>query len=79
MDLIPTDPNTWLSRKVTARALTAAGLPTAAPTLASLVTRGGGPPFRINGRIAEYQWGPTLKWRESLLRYRGGDQHQDAA
>jgi hypothetical protein len=61
MNSIPTDPNVWLRRGAIAYALTLAGFPISEATLASMVTRGDGPPFRINNRVAEYQWGPPLR------------------
>ncbi len=69
---IPTDPDVWLSRDDTAAALTEAGLPTSPKTLQTAVTRDPlMPPYRINGRRAEHQWGPTLQWRMSRVQYRG--------
>lgn len=65
--LIPEDPNTLLRRRATAEALTALGFPTAEATLATKVTRGGGPPFRSFGRIPLYRWGDALSWAQSRL------------
>jgi hypothetical protein len=67
MSSIPTDPNTLLRRRQTAEALTAAGYPTAETTLATKVTRGGGPPYRCYGRIPLYRWGDALAWAEARL------------
>ena len=81
MTTTPIDPQQWLSRDAVAKALTEEGLRTSPATLASRVTRGGSPAYRINNRVAEYQWGPTLAWRRSLLAYRGStatDQQQPA-
>jgi hypothetical protein len=61
------DPDTWLRRRANAQALTDAGFPTAAATLATLATRGGGPPFRKYGRYPIYRWGDSLAWAESRL------------
>jgi hypothetical protein len=78
-DLIPKNPNTWLRRGPAAKALTAAGYPISEATLACAGRRGDGPPFRINCRAAEYQWGPTLQWRISRVRYRGGSNPSEEA
>lgn len=64
---IPADPDTWLRRKVTSAALAEKGYPVAEKTLASMVCRGGGPPFRKFGRIPLYQWCTSLAWAESRL------------
>ena len=65
--VIPDDPNARLSRKAMAAALTAAGFPIKAWTLASKATRGGGPPFQWFGCYPLYPWGPGLAWAESQL------------
>jgi hypothetical protein len=56
-----------LRRHALAQALTEAGFPTAPATLATKATRGGGPPFRLYGRIPLYRWGDALAWAESRL------------
>jgi hypothetical protein len=61
------DPDELLRRQALAQALTEAGFPTAPATLATKATRGGGPPFRLYGRIPLYRWGDALKWAESRL------------
>lgn len=61
------DPNELLRRQALAQALTEAGFPTAPATLATKATRGGGPPFRLYGRIPLYRWGDALEWAESRL------------
>jgi hypothetical protein len=61
------DPDTLLSRKRTADALTEAGYPTSPKTLATMATRGGGPPFSKYGPKAIYCWGPTLSWAQARL------------
>jgi hypothetical protein len=65
--MIPDDPNTKLRRDALADALTAAGYPVSAATLATKATRGGGPPFRSFGRIPLYRWGDALEWAEGRL------------
>jgi hypothetical protein len=64
MDL---SPDSKLTRRQAAHALTSAGYPTAEPTLATKATRGGGPPYELYGRRPIYTWGPTLAWAESRL------------
>ena len=61
------DENDLLRRHALAQALTDAGYPTASATLATKATRGGGPPFRLYGRIPLYRWGDALAWAESRL------------
>jgi hypothetical protein len=67
-DPIPTDPQAKLTRKKLAAALTTAGFKTAPQTLATLASRGGGPPYRVWGRFAVYEWGDGLKWAEAMLK-----------
>lgn len=63
----PTDPDALLSRKDTAKALTAAGFPIARQTLATKATRGGGPPYSLFlGRVL-YRWGDALAWAHGSL------------
>jgi hypothetical protein len=57
-----TPPDTLLSRKDTAAALTAAGYKTAPSTLATLASRGGGPPMRKYGKYPVYPLGAALAW-----------------
>ena len=64
---IPSDPTTRLRRKALAEALTEAGFPTSGSTLATMVTRGGGPPFQCYGRIPLYRWADALEWAERRL------------
>jgi len=61
------NPDDLLRRHALAQALTEAGFPTAATTLATKATRGGGPPFRLYGRIPLYRWEDALAWAESRL------------
>src|SRR5438046_1514726 len=62
MSQIPEDPETRLSRNATAAALTTAGFRTSPETLATLASRGGGPPFQKYGRWPIYTWGSSLAW-----------------
>jgi hypothetical protein len=61
------DPDTLLRRRAAAAALTANGYPTAAATLATLASRGGGPAFRRYGRYPLYRWGDCVEWAQSRL------------
>jgi hypothetical protein len=73
------NPDTLLRREATAEALTALGFQTKAATLATKATRGGGPPFRLFGRIPLYRWGDTLAWAEARLSPpRGSTSEADA-
>lgn len=56
-----------LRRVETAAALTGAGFPIAAKTLATMATRGGGPTYRTFGRTVLYRWGDALAWAENRL------------
>jgi hypothetical protein len=60
-------PDALLRRKQVAEALTAAGFPVAAASLATMVCRGGGPPYRSFGRVALYRWGDALAWAQERL------------
>jgi hypothetical protein len=64
---IPDNPDARLTRAAVAKALTEFGLPTAKGTLATMASRGGGPPFRKYGRMPIYAWGTTLAWAEARL------------
>jgi hypothetical protein len=59
--------NALLTRVQTAAALTQAGFPISAKTLATKATRGGGPPYRHFGQRVIYRWGDSLAWAHSLL------------
>jgi hypothetical protein len=63
----PTDPNALLRRTPLAAALTELGYPLAPATLATMATRGGGPPFQLFGRIPLYRWGAALAWAQDRL------------
>jgi hypothetical protein len=67
MTTIPTDPDTMLRRRATAEALTAAGYPIREATLSTKAVRGGGPPFRLFGRVPLYRWGDSLAWANARL------------
>lgn len=52
----------FLSRKEAARYLTEMGFPISWRTLANLVSRGGGPKFRLWGDIAQYRPDDLERW-----------------
>jgi len=62
--MVPEGTETLLRRKPVAEALTASGYPVSDKTLATYATRGGGPPYRLFGRIPIYRWGDALAWAE---------------
>jgi hypothetical protein len=64
---MPLTPDTLLRRQALAEELKAAGYPTTPKTLATMATRGGGPPFQSFGRIPLYRWGAALAWAEGRL------------
>ena len=53
---IPADPDVLLTRKAAALALTEAGFPVSAATLATKAVRGHGPAFRKFGPRPLYRW-----------------------
>jgi hypothetical protein len=56
-----------LTRHETAAALTDEGFRIKAATLATMATRGGGPPYRIFGRVPLYRWETSLAWAHGRL------------
>jgi hypothetical protein len=66
-NFIPDNPDLLLTRGRTAQALTEAGFPVKAKTLATKATRGGGPPYRKFGLRVLYRWGDALAWAEGRL------------
>jgi hypothetical protein len=61
------DPEARLTRAQIAQALTAAGFPTSAATLATMATRGGGPPFEKYGPRAIYRLSEAMAWAKARL------------
>jgi hypothetical protein len=61
------DPDILLTRRAVAAALTEAGYPTSAATLATKASRGGGPRFRRYGRRPLYRWIDAVSWAEARL------------
>jgi hypothetical protein len=57
---IPHNPDSLLRRNAVADALTEAGFPVAKATLATMATRGGGPPYRRFGRVPLYSPSSTV-------------------
>lgn len=65
--MIPHDPDALLLRAATAEALTEAGYPVSAATLATKASRGGGPPYRTFGPRVLYRWRDVINWAEARL------------
>jgi hypothetical protein len=65
--------DTWLTRPEASAALRAKGFDISAATLASLATRGGGPPYRVFMGVAKSRWSDLLEWAEARSVYRGGE------
>jgi hypothetical protein len=65
--VIPTDLNALLPRDATATALTEAGYPISKATLATMASRGGGPPYQMWGPRVIYRWGTSLAWAQARL------------
>src|ERR1019366_9733299 len=66
-NFIPDTLDALLTRGRTAEALTEAGFPVKAKTLATKATRGGGPPFSKVGPRVIYRWDDALSWAEGRL------------
>ena len=66
-NFIPDTLDALLTRGRTAEALTEAGFPVKAKTLATKATRGGGPPFNKFGPRVLYRWDDALSWAEGRL------------
>ncbi len=67
MTNISNNPDALLTRDRIAAALTDAGFPVTASTLATKATRGGGPPFRRFGTRPLYRWSDAFAWAQSRL------------
>lgn len=75
-------PDTLMRRKAVAEALTIRGFPISRGSLAMYACKGGGPPFRLFGRIPLYRFSDALKWAEartSGLLYRNNDSNTGEA
>ncbi len=66
-NFIPDTPDSLLTRGRTAEALTEAGFPIKAKTLATKATRGGGPPYSKFGLRVLYRWDDALAWAQGRL------------
>lgn len=66
--LVPDNPDALLTRDATSAALNVAGFPIKPKTLATMASRGGGPPYRLFGRKPLYRWGDALAWARTRLR-----------
>jgi hypothetical protein len=67
MNNTPQNPNALLTREQLATALTEAGFPVRAKTLATQASRGGGPPYRRFGPRVLYVWSEGLSWAHARL------------
>jgi hypothetical protein len=65
--MMPSDFEMLFRRDDTAARLKAIGFPVEATTLATMASRGGGPPFRLFGRVPLYRWGDVLSWAQGRL------------
>jgi hypothetical protein len=63
----PQNADALLTRTAAAAALTEAGFPVKAATLATKATRGGGPPYQTFGAKPLYRWGDALAWARGRL------------
>jgi len=68
MAVIPDDPDARLTRDAAAKALMEAGFPVRKATLATLASRGGGPPFRKLGTRPICRWGDFGRRGECAAR-----------
>ena len=62
---LPDGLDTQLTRLQVAEALTEAGFVISFATLATMATRGGGPPFSKWGPRSIYRWGDALAWAQA--------------
>jgi hypothetical protein len=60
-------PDTRFTRRGIATWLTEAGFPITVATLATMATRGGGPPYQLFGRRPLYRGGDALAWAQNRL------------
>ena len=65
--MVTNDSDMMLTRDALAVALSAAGFPISAATLATKATRGGGPKYRLFGRRPLYKWSDSLDWARGRL------------
>ena len=67
MSTLPPQDDALLTRDETADALNEEGFPIKPATLATMATRGGGPPYQIFGRVPLYRWRTSLAWAHGRL------------
>jgi hypothetical protein len=60
-------PDVLLNRRDAADALTRAGFRVSSATLATKASRGGGPRFRLFGRVPLYRWDDLIAWAEGRM------------
>jgi len=65
--MVPQNPDALLTRAQTGAGLREEGYPVADKTLATLASRGGGPPYRRFGARVLYRWGDALEWAQGRL------------
>ncbi len=58
-------PDTRLKRRDLVTAINAAGFPLSIPTLNTMASRGGGPPFSKFSNTPLYRWADALAWAQS--------------
>ncbi len=56
-----------LNRQDAAAALTRAGFRISPATLATKASRGGGPAYRLFGRVPVYRWNDLITWAEGRM------------
>lgn len=61
------DRDALLRRAAVSAALLNHGFPVAKTTLSTKASRGGGPPYRLFGRVPLYRWGDALDWARARL------------
>lgn len=64
---VPLDPYATLKRREATDALQKIGRPHTYKTLNTLACRAGGPPYKMFGGLAIYEWGSLLKWTEERM------------
>jgi hypothetical protein len=64
---VPSTEDPLLTRQEGAKALTEAGYPTSPATLATKVSRGGGPRYHLYSGRAIYRWSDLLAWAQARI------------
>jgi hypothetical protein len=73
------DSNSMLTREQAAKTLTEYGYPITAGALATLATRGGGPPRVRFGKRVLYRWASLIDWASGRCTEIAGGNKQSAA